>query len=485
MNMCGNIGAGCSRSPSARSSGRPATGTSLLILCSPGCSRLRGVLVEPEGHAVRRGTGMTRVDTPQTRCRAAFARADITPPVGIYHRMWGAAPHDRATGVHRPLTATALWLEALDGRGRQLVLGLDHCMLDGAELARIREHVVRPRRHRADDVLVVAVAHARLGVDVAVAGALARRRPDRPVPRRDRRDLRAASRTRRRELRTPRRSFTAPALLPRGPPRLLGRSDEAVRLRLQPGRPGRRHGAGRARRSRTTGEVLGTVVNYACHPTTLAWENTLISPDYVGAMREVVEARHRRAVPVPSRRVRRPRAARRATSATRRSRTATAGNSASRRCRAGGTAAAPARASTTPGRSCPARSSARGSTDRSAKPRSSRHAIVRLEAFDGRRCRTASTCRPSKKRRPNWRSGRRRKPPPRKANDAVACPRCPRPCRADDATDRATRVDALRQRAIRSPSRCRGWAMRSGCSPPANCTRSSRRRCAHASRTWP
>ena len=33
----------------------------------------------------------------------------------------------------------------------------------------------------------------------------------------------------------------------------------------------------------------GTVVNYACHPTTLAWENTLISPDYVGAMREVVE----------------------------------------------------------------------------------------------------------------------------------------------------------------------------------------------------
>jgi hypothetical protein len=38
------------------------------------------------------------------------------------------------------------------------------------------------------------------------------------------------------------------------------------------------------------GRVLGTLVNYACHPTTLAWENRLISPDYVGAMREVVEA---------------------------------------------------------------------------------------------------------------------------------------------------------------------------------------------------
>jgi len=37
------------------------------------------------------------------------------------------------------------------------------------------------------------------------------------------------------------------------------------------------------------GKLLATVVNYACHPTTLAWENTLISPDYPGAMREVVE----------------------------------------------------------------------------------------------------------------------------------------------------------------------------------------------------
>jgi hypothetical protein len=38
------------------------------------------------------------------------------------------------------------------------------------------------------------------------------------------------------------------------------------------------------------GGILATLVNYACHPTTLAWENTLISPDYIGAMREVIEA---------------------------------------------------------------------------------------------------------------------------------------------------------------------------------------------------
>jgi hypothetical protein len=38
-----------------------------------------------------------------------------------------------------------------------------------------------------------------------------------------------------------------------------------------------------------SGELLATLVNYACHPTTLGGANRLISPDYVGAMRELVE----------------------------------------------------------------------------------------------------------------------------------------------------------------------------------------------------
>ncbi len=35
--------------------------------------------------------------------------------------------------------------------------------------------------------------------------------------------------------------------------------------------------------------IIGTIVNYACHPTTLAWDNRLISPDYIGAMHTLVE----------------------------------------------------------------------------------------------------------------------------------------------------------------------------------------------------
>ena len=103
---------------------------------------------------------MKTVKTPQSRCRAGVARCDITPPVGIYHRMWGAALHDRATGVHRPLTATLLWLEpvaAVTGEP-QIIISLDHCILDTAELRNIRDSI-----HRATGVSVaniqVAVSH--------------------------------------------------------------------------------------------------------------------------------------------------------------------------------------------------------------------------------------------------------------------------------------------------------------------------------------
>jgi len=44
-----------------------------------------------------------------------------------------------------------------------------------------------------------------------------------------------------------------------------------------------------ARFTDAAGQLTGTMVHYACHPTTLAWENSLISPDYPGALRETVE----------------------------------------------------------------------------------------------------------------------------------------------------------------------------------------------------
>ena len=37
-----------------------------------------------------------------------IAQEDITPPVGIYSRNWGASKYDVAEGIHRPLMLTCI-----------------------------------------------------------------------------------------------------------------------------------------------------------------------------------------------------------------------------------------------------------------------------------------------------------------------------------------------------------------------------------------
>ncbi len=228
----------------------------------------------------------TRVETPQSRCQVGFARADITPPVGIYHRMWGAALHDRATGVHRPLTATAMYLEQHDGTGRLLVFGLDHCILDGAEIESIRNRIaeIAPRD------IAVSLSHTH------GSGWMSRTRSSLPGgdligPYLDQladvcsnlamqatevaRDATILYGYARCALAAQRDTWDENAKHFVCGFNTEGPADDTVLVAkiIADG----------------TGDTLGTVVNYACHPTTLAWENTLLSPDYVGAMREVIE----------------------------------------------------------------------------------------------------------------------------------------------------------------------------------------------------
>ena len=57
-----------------------------------------------------------------TRCRFGVATRDVTPPVGIYARSWGAATHEVAEGVHRPFAATAAVFAPIDGDEPTLAL---------------------------------------------------------------------------------------------------------------------------------------------------------------------------------------------------------------------------------------------------------------------------------------------------------------------------------------------------------------------------
>lgn len=233
---------------------------------------------------------MNVVRTPQSRCRAAVARCDITPPIGAYHRMWGAALHDRSTGVHRPLEATLLWLEPMAPAtgAPQVIVALDHCILDGSDLRNIRA-AVEAATGVAEDNILVTVSHTHS------AGLMLSSRGHLPGgefigPYLDDLAVRVA------RLASEAQTQVTAASIVYGTGRCqlaaqrdyldvergsyvcgfnpTGKADDALLV---------------ARVSDDAGGRLATVVNYACHPTTLAWDNTLISPDWVGAMREVVE----------------------------------------------------------------------------------------------------------------------------------------------------------------------------------------------------
>ena len=231
---------------------------------------------------------MKSVETPQGRCHAGIASCDITPPVGIYHRMWGAASHDRSTGVHRPLVATVLWIESHTGDAPLVIVGIDHCLFWAPEMNRMLDEV----SHAASvprDSLIFFFSHTH------GAGLMGRERYELPggdliEPYLNETAVKIG------RLVNEARESKIPATIVYG----HGHCDLAHHRNffdeerggfvcgLNPGGP-TDSTVMIGRVTNDHGSVIATIVNYACHPTTLAWDNTLISPDYIGAMREVIE----------------------------------------------------------------------------------------------------------------------------------------------------------------------------------------------------
>ena len=234
---------------------------------------------------------MTVVETPQSRSLIGVARCDITPRVGIYHRMWGAATHERSTGVHRPLTATVLVLApvtANEDSELRVVIAVDHCLLWTAEMNALLDSVSSATGVERE-ALTVFFSHTH------GSGLMGLERRDLPggdliAPYLDELAQKISG------LIDSARQRLTPATIVYG----TGRCDLATHrdyfdeargcfvCGFNPGGPAD-DTVLVARITSDSGETLATLVNYACHPTTLAWENTLISPDYIGALREVVE----------------------------------------------------------------------------------------------------------------------------------------------------------------------------------------------------
>lgn len=219
------------------------------------------------------------------------SRTDITPPIGIYARNWGAAQHDVAETIHRSLTLTALTLTPREG-GTTLIfvdadLGwwktpqtfynfqkrlLDTLSLESANLIFGLSHThAGPPLMAADDslpggdLLRAWLEHVFASTVHVIRDALALRFEGTLDWHHGRCDLATV-----RDLPDP----------------------DPVKQRVvcgynPAGKPDDTLYVGRV--TDATGQIRATLVNYACHPTTLAWDNKAISPDYLGAMRDTMQ----------------------------------------------------------------------------------------------------------------------------------------------------------------------------------------------------
>jgi hypothetical protein len=228
--------------------------------------------------------------TPTSHLRLGIARTDITPPVGIYHPMWGAARHHRATAIHRPLYADLLYFAPLAGDGTPWVqVQMDMVSLGSRDLQQGMRNAVAAGAGVSPEQVILAFSHTHAG------GLFSPDRENLPggemiLPYLDevRASLQSAAEKAAADL--------SECYLTYGTGRcnLAGNRDywddanHIYTCGFNPDAPAD-DTLLVVRATAPDGTVRASIVNYACHPTTLAWENTQISPDYVGALRATVE----------------------------------------------------------------------------------------------------------------------------------------------------------------------------------------------------
>ncbi|HRE79836.1 MAG TPA: neutral/alkaline non-lysosomal ceramidase N-terminal domain-containing protein [Opitutaceae bacterium] len=220
--------------------------------------------------------------------KIGVARVDITPPIGIYARSWGLAKHDVAEGIHRPLTATVCALG--DSPAPMVLISVDLGWWKSREDEAYLRSGLLSALSLPESHLLISFSHTHAGP------SLSRDEAQQPGG----------------ELITPYLAFLKEQLIAAARAALQtrqsahlswrwGRCDLATHRDLpEPGTSRFVVGYNPQERADDTllvgqviaasdGKTIATLVNYACHPTTLAWDNRLISPDFPGAMREVVE----------------------------------------------------------------------------------------------------------------------------------------------------------------------------------------------------
>lgn len=224
-----------------------------------------------------------------------IAERDITPPVGIHNRNWGAAAHDRAEGVHQPLILQAAAFKSSPDAQPLVLIAMDVVCFFGGPMKRYDGDEWRVRKPVLDALgidesrLIMSCSHSHATACITTgrddqpggeliapyqahvteqAVAAAREAVDNAAPATLTWATGRCSLAAHRDLYDPdlKRYLTGTDF--------SQTCDDTVLV-------------GRITRDDDQ-QTIASLVNFACHPTTLAWDNTLLSPDYIGSMRDVV-----------------------------------------------------------------------------------------------------------------------------------------------------------------------------------------------------
>lgn len=228
----------------------------------------------------------TGADERRPAFSAGVGRAVVTPPVGIAHAGWGAQRHQRASGVDMDLYCTVLALS--EGETEALIVDLDVGVVQTEDADLLRD--------RLSAATGVPYPNIRVSYTHTHAG---------PTTSRHQQFLTEGQELVPAYLETlwsQTVGAARAALLDRRPARVrvgTGSCDIAINRRwLTPDQrtvigqnPGgfTDHEVFVVRIEQTDGEALAVLVGYPCHPIVLGYQNSLLSPDFPGVTREVVE----------------------------------------------------------------------------------------------------------------------------------------------------------------------------------------------------
>lgn len=229
-------------------------------------------------------------DSTPSRLSAGVARADITPPAGIAQMNWGSQSHILSIG-NDPIGLCATALVLSDGQTKIAMVDIDRLFVDGleaaipraADLTGIRAENIRLAATHTHAAVMISAAKGPAGIDLTeyrqaverydlylmdkivglIVEANARLQPahiygDRGIGR-----ININRRVR--------GTGDRPPAVGRNPDGFVDR--ELIVFRID----------------NAQGEPLAVLANYPCHGTVLAYANQVVSPDWIGMFRRVVE----------------------------------------------------------------------------------------------------------------------------------------------------------------------------------------------------